>query len=89
MSWILISHDMPQVFEVADRIRRLGRCAGVITRQSHTMAEAVAIITDATALDGAAGTPAVPRPATAATGRSARAPPHRERPGKRMIWGWA
>ncbi len=55
MSWILISHDMPQVFEVADRIRRLGRCAGVITRQSHTMAEAVAIITDATALDGAAG----------------------------------
>ena len=54
---ILISHNMPQVFEVADRIQiqRLGRVAGVITPQSHTMEEAVAIMTGATTLDGAAG----------------------------------
>jgi fructose transport system ATP-binding protein len=48
---------MPQVFEVADRIhiQRLGRCAGVITPQSHTMEEAVAIMTGATTLESAAG----------------------------------
>jgi fructose transport system ATP-binding protein len=53
---ILISHNMPQVFDVADRIhiQRLGRCAGVITPQSHTMEEAVAIMTGATTLDGSA-----------------------------------
>jgi fructose transport system ATP-binding protein len=53
---ILISHNMPQVFEVADRIhiQRLGRCAGVISPQSHTMEEAVAIMTGATTLDGTA-----------------------------------
>jgi ABC-type sugar transport system ATPase subunit len=47
---------MPQVFEVADRIhiQRFGRCAGVITPQSHPMEEAVAIMTGATTLDGAA-----------------------------------
>jgi fructose transport system ATP-binding protein len=52
---ILISHNMPHVFEVADRIhiQRLGRCAGVITPHSHTMEEAVAIMTGATTLDGA------------------------------------
>jgi fructose transport system ATP-binding protein len=46
---ILVSHNMPQVFEVADRIhiQRLGRCAGVITPQSHSMEEAVAIMTGA------------------------------------------
>ena len=53
---VLISHNMPQVFDVADRIhiQRLGRCAGVITPQSHTMEEAVAIMTGATTLDGSA-----------------------------------
>jgi purine nucleosidase len=46
---ILISHNMPQVFEVADRIhiQRLGRCAGIITPQTHTMPQAVAIMTGA------------------------------------------
>ncbi|MGI5130919.1 ATP-binding cassette domain-containing protein [Pseudonocardia sp. CA-107938] len=46
---ILISHNMPHVFEVADRIhiQRLGRRATVITPQSHSMAEAVAIMTGA------------------------------------------
>ncbi|MGH2600793.1 MAG: ATP-binding cassette domain-containing protein [Micromonosporaceae bacterium] len=46
---ILISHNMPHVFEIADRIhiQRLGRRAGVITPRSHTMPEAVAIMTGA------------------------------------------
>jgi fructose transport system ATP-binding protein len=49
---ILISHNMPNVFEVADRIhiQRLGRGAGVITPKSHTPSEAVAIMTGATTL---------------------------------------
>ncbi|MEJ3403363.1 ATP-binding cassette domain-containing protein [Rathayibacter sp. YIM 133350] len=46
---ILISHNMPQVFEVADRIhiQRLGKRAATITPQSHSMTEAVAIMTGA------------------------------------------
>lgn len=49
---ILISHNMPNVFEVADRIhiQRLGRAVGVITPKSHTPAEAVAIMTGAAKL---------------------------------------
>jgi fructose transport system ATP-binding protein len=55
---ILISHNMPHVFEVADRIhiQRLGRSAGVITPQSHTMSEAVAIMTGAATLADTPGT---------------------------------
>ena len=47
---ILISHDMPHVFELADRIQimRLGRRAAVVTPHTHTMPEAVAIMTGAT-----------------------------------------
>ena len=46
---ILISHDMPHVFELADRISimRLGRRVAVVTPQSHSMPEAVAIMTGA------------------------------------------
>ncbi|MEB0002929.1 MULTISPECIES: ATP-binding cassette domain-containing protein [Cryobacterium] len=46
---ILISHNMPHVFEVADRIhiQRLGKCAATITPQSHSMTDAVAIMTGA------------------------------------------
>jgi fructose transport system ATP-binding protein len=49
MPVILISHNMPHVFEVADRIhiQRLGRRATVVTPQTHTMAQAVAIMTGA------------------------------------------
>ena len=49
LSVILISHDMPHVFELADRIHimRLGRRAAVVTPQSHTVREAVAIMTGA------------------------------------------
>ncbi|MFR9777868.1 ATP-binding cassette domain-containing protein [Micromonospora sp. MS34] len=54
---ILISHNMPHVFEVADRIhiQRLGRCAGVVTPASHSMPEAVAIMTGATTLEETPG----------------------------------
>ena len=47
---ILISHDMPHVFELADRIQimRLGKRAAVVTPQSHSMQEAVAVMTGAT-----------------------------------------
>lgn len=50
---ILISHNMPHVWEVADRIhiQRLGGCAGVITPTSHDMGEGVAIMTGAKKLD--------------------------------------
>jgi fructose transport system ATP-binding protein len=46
---ILISHNMPHVFEVADRIhiQRLGRRIAVVSPKTHTMAEAVAIMTGA------------------------------------------
>jgi fructose transport system ATP-binding protein len=48
---ILISHNMPHVFEVADRIhiQRLGRRVAVVTPQSHSMSDAVAIMTGAAA----------------------------------------
>jgi fructose transport system ATP-binding protein len=41
---------MPHVFELADRIHimRLGRRAAVVTPKTHTMPEAVAIMTGAT-----------------------------------------
>lgn len=47
---ILISHDMPHVFELADRIHimRLGRRVAVVTPKTHSMPEAVAIMTGAT-----------------------------------------
>jgi fructose transport system ATP-binding protein len=46
---ILISHDMPHVFEVADRIhvQRLGKRAAVISPETHSMTDAVAIMTGA------------------------------------------
>lgn len=49
LSVILISHNMPHVWEVADRIhiQRLGGRAGVITPETHDMGEGVAIMTGA------------------------------------------
>lgn len=49
MPVVLISHNMPHVFEVADRIHvhRLGRRACVVTPQSHSMQDTVAIMTGA------------------------------------------
>jgi fructose transport system ATP-binding protein len=54
LSVILISHNMPHVWEVADRIhiQRLGGRAGVVTPQTHDMGEGVAIMTGAKRLDG-------------------------------------
>ncbi len=46
---ILISHNMPQVFEVADRvhIQRLGKRVAVIEPRNFSMSDAVAIMTGA------------------------------------------
>jgi fructose transport system ATP-binding protein len=46
---VLISHNMPHVFEVADRIHihRLGRRLCVIDPKDHTMSDAVAFMTGA------------------------------------------
>ena len=51
MPVVLISHNMPNIFEVCDRIHiaRLGRRATVITPASHSASEAVAIMTGAEA----------------------------------------
>jgi fructose transport system ATP-binding protein len=57
---ILISHNMPQVFEVADRIhiQRLGRRAAIVTPQSHSMNDAVAIMTGAMTVEPEGGSSA-------------------------------
>jgi fructose transport system ATP-binding protein len=49
MPIVLISHNMPHVFEVADRIHihRLGKRIAVIRPQDHSMSDAVAIMTGA------------------------------------------
>jgi fructose transport system ATP-binding protein len=46
---VLISHNMPHVFEIADRIHihRLGRRLTVIDPREHSMADAVALMTGA------------------------------------------
>jgi len=56
---VLISHNMPHVFEVADRIHinRLGRRLCVIDPKAHSMSDAVAMMT------GAMAPPAVPEAA--------------------------
>jgi fructose transport system ATP-binding protein len=48
---VLISHNMPHVFEVADRIHvhRLGRRIAVIHPQDYSMSDGVAIMTGAMA----------------------------------------
>jgi fructose transport system ATP-binding protein len=56
LSIIFISHNMPHVWEVADRIhiQRLGGRAGIVTPQTHDMGEGVAIMTGAKKLESAA-----------------------------------
>jgi len=48
---VVISHSLPQVFEVADRIQvmRLGRRIGIAFPDQHTMDDVVAMITGARA----------------------------------------
>ncbi len=54
---VLISHNMPHVFEIADRIHihRLGRRHAVVDPKSITMSDAVAIMTGAMAAPGPQG----------------------------------
>ena len=53
---VLISHNMPHVFEVADRIHvhRLGQRLCVIDPKDYTMSDAVAFMTGAKAAPGLA-----------------------------------
>ena len=46
---VLISHDMPQVFELADRIHvhRLGRRAAVVSPADASMSQVVSLMTGA------------------------------------------
>nr|WP_297424948.1 ATP-binding cassette domain-containing protein [uncultured Actinotalea sp.] len=54
---VLISHNMPHVFDIADRIHihRLGSRVAVVSPQTHTMADAVAIMTGAARPDEVGG----------------------------------
>lgn len=53
---VLISHNMPHVFEVADRIHvhRLGKRLCVVDPKDYTMSDAVALMTGAMTVDAAA-----------------------------------
>ncbi|MFC4564157.1 ATP-binding cassette domain-containing protein [Nocardiopsis mangrovi] len=64
---IVISHNMPHVFEIADRIhiQRLGRRVACVTPDQYSMTEVVAVMTGAMAIDDP---PAVPGPPAAAAG---------------------
>jgi len=50
---VLISHNMPHVFEVADRIHvaRLGRRAAVLNPKKISMSDTVAVMTGAMTAD--------------------------------------
>ncbi|RKE17778.1 ATP-binding cassette domain-containing protein [Streptomyces sp. TLI_171] len=54
---ILISHNMPHVFEIADRIHvhRMGRREALIKPSDYSMSEVVAIMTGALTVDGDSG----------------------------------
>lgn len=56
LSVVLISHDMPHVFEIADRIHvaRLGKRVAVLDPTQVTMSDAVAVMTGAMTGDEAA-----------------------------------
>jgi fructose transport system ATP-binding protein len=67
---VLISHNMPQVFEIADRIhvQRLGRRVAVVRPNEHSMSEVVAIMTGAITIDEADHAVVVDKAAAAAAG---------------------
>ncbi|MBY8879957.1 ATP-binding cassette domain-containing protein [Actinacidiphila acidipaludis] len=67
---ILISHNMPHVFEIADRIHvhRLGRRAALIDPRDYTMPEVVAIMTGALSVTADGGTVVADDDAAAAAG---------------------
>ena len=72
---ILISHNMPHVFEVADRIHvhRLGRRLVVIDPKSYSMSDAVALMTEYKPPEAQ---PRHPKPRLQPPRPSAKAPPH-------------
>ena len=53
LSVVLISHDMPHVFEIADRIHvaRLGRRVALLDPRTTSMSHAVGVMTGAIAPD--------------------------------------
>jgi fructose transport system ATP-binding protein len=53
LSVVLVSHNMPHVFEIADRIHvmRLGRRAAVLNPKTISMSDAVAVMTGAKRAD--------------------------------------
>ncbi|HZE41464.1 MAG TPA: ATP-binding cassette domain-containing protein [Stackebrandtia sp.] len=66
---VLISHNMPHVFEIADRIhiQRLGKRVALVDKTDHSMSEVVAIMTGALRVeDGDSDTPVVVDEAAAA-----------------------
>jgi fructose transport system ATP-binding protein len=67
---ILISHNMPHVFEIADRVHvhRLGRREALIRPSDYTMAEVVAIMTGALSVRPDGGTVVADSDAASAAG---------------------
>lgn len=67
---ILISHNMPHVFEIADRVHvhRLGRREAVIKPSDYSMAEVVAIMTGALSVRADGGTVVTDSDAASAAG---------------------
>ncbi|ADD42799.1 ATP-binding cassette domain-containing protein [Stackebrandtia nassauensis] len=69
---VLISHNMPHVFEIADRIhiQRLGKRVALVGREDHSMSEVVAIMTGALRVsdDDGEATEVVDQAAAAAAG---------------------
>jgi fructose transport system ATP-binding protein len=55
---VLVSHNMPHVFEIADRIhvQRLGKRVAVVKPSEYSMAEVVAVMTGAVTVDGGTST---------------------------------
>jgi fructose transport system ATP-binding protein len=76
---VLISHNMPHVFEIADRIhvQRLGRRVAVVRPSEHSMAEVVSIMTGALTIDASDHdrTVVVDESAAAAAGVTGRSDP--------------
>ncbi len=50
---VLISHNMPHVFEIADRIHvhRLGRRVALVSPKTHGMTQVVGLLTGALEID--------------------------------------
>jgi len=68
---VVISHNMPHVVEIADRVQvpRLGRRLAVVRPEEYSMAQVVAVMTGAMTIGGAGHTATVvDQPAATAVG---------------------